>query len=152
MGARTEGDQQRRPDGRHGVESTSDLTEESGAIALNSWVEEGVGGYRLTIKPSGAPRVISGMAPVGLIVLNGADRVVDAAAVYRLYGGPACIVDFGTATTFDVVSGKGEYLGGLNWYFLKTRNYRLNLQVIDAGEEFFRALQGVIDPEEKRPE
>lgn len=42
----------------------------------------------------------------------GADRIVDAAAAYKLYGGPACIVDFGTATTFDAVSGKGEYLGG----------------------------------------
>jgi type III pantothenate kinase len=42
----------------------------------------------------------------------GADRVVDAAAVYRLYGGPACVVDFGTATTFDAISGAGEYLGG----------------------------------------
>jgi len=42
----------------------------------------------------------------------GADRVVDAAAVYRLYGGPACIVDFGTATTFDAISPRGEYLGG----------------------------------------
>jgi type III pantothenate kinase len=43
----------------------------------------------------------------------GADRVVDALAVYRLYGGPAIIVDFGTATTFDVISAKGEYLGGV---------------------------------------
>jgi len=42
----------------------------------------------------------------------GADRVADAAAVHKLYGGPACIVDFGTATTFDAVSAEGEYLGG----------------------------------------
>lgn len=42
----------------------------------------------------------------------GADRVVDAAAVHNLYGGPACIVDFGTATTFDAISASGEYLGG----------------------------------------
>jgi type III pantothenate kinase len=42
----------------------------------------------------------------------GADRVADAAAVHRLYGGPACIVDFGTATTFDSISAEGEYLGG----------------------------------------
>ena len=42
----------------------------------------------------------------------GADRIVDAAAAYRLYGGPACIVDFGTATTFDALSAEGEYLGG----------------------------------------
>jgi type III pantothenate kinase len=42
----------------------------------------------------------------------GADRVVDAAAVQRLYGGPACIVDFGTGTTFDAISAEGDYLGG----------------------------------------
>ena len=42
----------------------------------------------------------------------GADRIADAAAVHKLYGGPACIVDFGTATTFDAISGAGEYLGG----------------------------------------
>jgi type III pantothenate kinase len=37
---------------------------------------------------------------------------VDAAAVQHLYGGPACVVDFGTATTFDAISVEGEYLGG----------------------------------------
>ncbi len=42
----------------------------------------------------------------------GADRIVDAAAAFRLFGGPACIVDFGTATTFDAISSEGEYLGG----------------------------------------
>jgi type III pantothenate kinase len=42
----------------------------------------------------------------------GADRIADAAAVQHLYGGPACVVDFGTATTFDAISAKGDYLGG----------------------------------------
>jgi type III pantothenate kinase len=42
----------------------------------------------------------------------GADRVVDAAAVRALYSLPACVVDFGTATTFDAVSAEGDYLGG----------------------------------------
>jgi type III pantothenate kinase len=42
----------------------------------------------------------------------GADRIVDAVAAYKLYGGPACVVDFGTATTFDAISAKGDYLGG----------------------------------------
>jgi type III pantothenate kinase len=42
----------------------------------------------------------------------GADRIVDAAAVFKLYGGPACVVDFGTATTFDAISANGDYLGG----------------------------------------
>jgi type III pantothenate kinase len=42
----------------------------------------------------------------------GADRIVDAAAVQHLYGGPACVVDFGTGTTFDAISESGDYLGG----------------------------------------
>ena len=42
----------------------------------------------------------------------GADRVCDAVAVMKLYGGPACVVDFGTATTFNAVTRDGEYLGG----------------------------------------
>jgi len=37
---------------------------------------------------------------------------VDAAAVQRLYSTPACVVDFGTATTFDAISEEGDYLGG----------------------------------------
>jgi type III pantothenate kinase len=43
----------------------------------------------------------------------GADRLVNAIAAFEKYGGPAIIVDFGTATTFDVVSARGEYLGGI---------------------------------------
>jgi type III pantothenate kinase len=42
----------------------------------------------------------------------GADRLVNAVAAYERYGGPLIIVDFGTATTFCVISSKGEYLGG----------------------------------------
>ena len=41
----------------------------------------------------------------------GADRVADAAAVKARYGGPACVVDFGTATIFDAISADGDYLG-----------------------------------------
>jgi type III pantothenate kinase len=42
----------------------------------------------------------------------GADRVANAAAVRKICKGPACIVDFGTATIFDAISADGEYLGG----------------------------------------
>jgi type III pantothenate kinase len=42
----------------------------------------------------------------------GADRIVNCAAAYEQYGGPAIVVDMGTATTFDVVSKKGEFIGG----------------------------------------
>src|SRR5271157_667794 len=43
----------------------------------------------------------------------GADRVVNSVAAFEKFGGPCIVVDFGTATTFDVVSAKGEYLGGV---------------------------------------
>jgi type III pantothenate kinase len=42
----------------------------------------------------------------------GADRVVNGVAAFRLYGGPAVVVDIGTTINFDVVSAKGEFLGG----------------------------------------
>ena len=43
----------------------------------------------------------------------GADRIVNGVAAFEKYGGPCIVVDFGTATTFDCVSVKGEYLGGV---------------------------------------
>jgi type III pantothenate kinase len=42
----------------------------------------------------------------------GGDRIADAVAAYDLHGGPSVVVDFGTATTFEAVSPRGEYLGG----------------------------------------
>jgi len=60
------------------VNITSDLTAETGAVALNQLAESGAGGYTVTIKPSGAARTISGTsaASSGLIILSGADRIV----------------------------------------------------------------------------
>jgi len=43
----------------------------------------------------------------------GADRIVNAVAAFELFGGPIIAVDFGTATTFDCISERGEYLGGV---------------------------------------
>ncbi|MCL4517507.1 MAG: type III pantothenate kinase, partial [Firmicutes bacterium] len=43
----------------------------------------------------------------------GADRIVNAVAAMEKYGGPVIVIDFSTATTFDVISGRGEYLGGV---------------------------------------
>ncbi|HXL22824.1 MAG TPA: type III pantothenate kinase, partial [Candidatus Dormibacteraeota bacterium] len=60
------------------------------------------------------PGVKTGMA---ILVDNpqevGADRIVNGVAAFHLYGGPCIVVDFGTAITFDVISAKGEYLGGV---------------------------------------
>ncbi len=64
------------------------------------------------------PLIVDSKANTGVRLLIdkstdvGADRVVDAVATHHLYGGPACIVDFGTATTFDALSSEGDYLGG----------------------------------------
>ena len=64
------------------------------------------------------PLIIGSGTKTGIKVLYdnprdvGADRIVDAAAGLHLYGGPFIVVDLGTATVFDAVSGKGEYLGG----------------------------------------
>ena len=43
----------------------------------------------------------------------GADRLANAAAVAALYGSPAIVVDFGTAVTFDIVSARKKYIGGV---------------------------------------
>jgi type III pantothenate kinase len=56
---------------------------------------------------TGMPILVDNPAEVG------ADRLVNSVAAYTRYGGPCIVVDFGTATTFDHVSAKGEYLGGV---------------------------------------
>ena len=60
------------------------------------------------------PGVKTGMA---ILVDNplevGADRIVNGVAAFHKYGGPCIVVDFGTAITFDAISAKGEYLGGV---------------------------------------
>lgn len=65
------------------------------------------------------PMVVSSELDTGIKILYkkpeevGADRIVNAAAAFHLYGGPVIIVDFGTATTFCYVTSRGEYLGGV---------------------------------------
>lgn len=64
------------------------------------------------------PLIITSRLKTGMTILYdnpdavGADRIVDAVAAYHRYGGPLCIVDFGTATTFEAITAAGEYLGG----------------------------------------
>ena len=63
--------------------------------------------------------LLSASTPTGLKIFYhppeqmGADRIANAVGVYRCYGAPAIVVDFGTAITFDVVSKRFEYLGGV---------------------------------------
>jgi type III pantothenate kinase len=56
---------------------------------------------------TGMPLLIDNPAELG------ADRVVNGVAAFARYGGPCIVVDFGTATTFDVISANGEYTGGI---------------------------------------
>jgi type III pantothenate kinase len=64
------------------------------------------------------PLVVEPGVKTGLPILYdppgdvGADRIVNGVAALAAYGGPVIVVDFGTATTFDVITRKGEYLGG----------------------------------------
>lgn len=64
------------------------------------------------------PVVVEPGVKTGVSVLTdnpkevGADRIVNALAAFTKYGGPAIVVDFGTATTFDAISEAGEYVGG----------------------------------------
>jgi type III pantothenate kinase len=65
------------------------------------------------------PLNISSSLDLGIKILYddpnsvGADRICNAVAGFASFGGPLIIIDFGTATTYDVVSGKGDYLGGV---------------------------------------
>jgi type III pantothenate kinase len=62
--------------------------------------------------------VVNGDIQTGLTILYedpkavGSDRIADAVAVRQLFSEPVCVVDFGTATTFNAISRNGEYLGG----------------------------------------
>jgi type III pantothenate kinase len=65
-----------------------------------------------------SPLLVTASLEMGINILYeepeavGADRLADAVAVQYMYGGPACVVDFGTATTFDAINSNGDYLGG----------------------------------------
>jgi type III pantothenate kinase len=65
------------------------------------------------------PVVVGPGTKTGVSVLTdnprevGADRVVNTLAAFARYGGPSIVVDFGTSTNFDIVSAKGEFLGGV---------------------------------------
>ncbi|MCK5572479.1 MAG: type III pantothenate kinase, partial [Bacteroidetes bacterium] len=65
------------------------------------------------------PVTISSALDLGMQILYddpasvGADRLCNAVAGFDKYGGPLIVIDFGTATTFDIISERGDYLGGI---------------------------------------
>jgi type III pantothenate kinase len=97
-----------------------DVEERVSGVAISSGVPEVTAALRhmtrryfgfeaLVLEPgirTGMPILIDNPKEVG------ADRIANAVAAHDLYGGPSIAVDFGTATTVDAVSAKGEYLGG----------------------------------------
>jgi type III pantothenate kinase len=77
--------------------------------ALRQMTEEWFGVRAVVVEPgtrTGMPILYDNPKEVG------ADRIANAVGAYDLYGGPSIVVDFGTATTLDAISAKGEYLGG----------------------------------------
>jgi len=66
-----------------------------------------------------APMIVSKNMNLGITLNNvgerelGADRIVNCVAAYKLYGGPAIVIDYGTATTYDAMSASGEFLTGI---------------------------------------
>jgi type III pantothenate kinase len=94
--------------------SLADVT----GIALSSVVPSLTGVTASVAERRGVPLMVAGVDNVPMPVRTerpaevGADRLVNALAVARLYGTPAIVVDFGTATTFDCVAGDGAYVGG----------------------------------------
>jgi type III pantothenate kinase len=105
------------PSGAHG--SPADAGEISG-IAISSVVPRVTASLRDMAERHFAvlPLIIEPGVRTGMPILYenpkevGADRIANAVAAYELYGGPSIVVDFGTATTLDAVSPRGEYLGG----------------------------------------
>jgi len=100
---------------RAGIEST-DIKD----VALSSVVPPLTPIFQMTCRDlfNKKPLVVGPGLKTGMPILYenpqevGADRIVSALAAFDKYGGPCLVVDFGTATTFDAVSKKGEYLGG----------------------------------------
>ncbi len=90
-------------------------------VIVSSVVPKATARLKRVLRDIGAPRpVIIGetmKAPIAnryrVPSQVGQDRLVNAVAACELYGAPAIVVDFGTAVTFDLVSAKREYLGGL---------------------------------------
>lgn len=102
--------------GFHGFSFDDDID----GIAISSVVPRSTAAFReMTHKYFGfRPVVIEPGVKTGMPILTenprevGADRIANAVAALDRFGGPAVVIDFGTATTFDALSARGEYLGG----------------------------------------
>ena len=103
--------------GFHGFSFDDDID----GIAISSVVPRSTAAFReMTVRYFGfRPVVIEAGVKTGMPILTenprevGADRIANAVAALDLVGGPAIVIDFGTANTYDALSAKGQYLGGV---------------------------------------
>jgi type III pantothenate kinase len=101
------------------AQESMDLGSSVSGVIISSVVPRLTGALRETVRRYCGfdPLMLEPGVRTGLSILTdnprevGADRVANAVAAYALYGGPSVVVDFGTATTFDAVSRRGEMLG-----------------------------------------
>jgi type III pantothenate kinase len=102
--------------GFHGFSFDDDID----GIAISSVVPSATAAFReMTEKYFGfRPVVLEPGVKTGMPILTenprevGADRIANAVSALDLFGGPVVVIDFGTATTYDAISSRGEYLGG----------------------------------------
>lgn len=107
--------------GFHGFSFDMASTGDIDGLAISSVVPRTTAAFReMSERYFGfAPVVIEAGVRTGMPILTenprevGADRIANAVATLDLVGGPAIVIDFGTANTYDVLSAKGEYLGGV---------------------------------------
>jgi type III pantothenate kinase len=96
------------PEGIHGIVIASVVPELTRVFT---------GAFKKYLKAQ--PVIVSGSTDTGITIPYedpsklGADRICAVVAALKKFGGPAIVVDFGTATTYDILSSKGEYLGGV---------------------------------------
>jgi type III pantothenate kinase len=111
-------------------------TEQIGGIGISSVVPHLTDTYASIAKKyfHKKPLIVTSKLDLGITLhydnpkLLGADRICDVVAGYEKYGGPLIIIDFGTATTYDVVASNGDYLGGVIAPGLKTSALNLHQQ------------------------
>lgn len=103
--------------GFHGYAFDEDVS----GVAISSVVPRSTAAFREMVDRyfGFAPMVVEPGIRTGMPILTenprevGSDRIANAVAALDLHGGPCIVIDFGTATTFDAISARGEYLGGV---------------------------------------
>jgi type III pantothenate kinase len=121
-------------------------------VVISSVVPTSTGALRDMVERyfSFPPVVVEPGTKTGIPILTdnprelGADRVVNALAAYDRYGGPCIVIDFGTATTYDTVSDKGEFLGGVIAPGVQTKNASLSRETARLPQVELQAPRGVI--------